>query len=320
MTARHDPVPAVAPGPDTGIAIIVDQPDWHARQLSAAFQARDIASRYLRLRDCGFDLERPGGLILPGFEAGLPKAAFVRCVPGGSFEEVTLCLSVLHAIQRLGIPVWNDAKAIERCVDKAMTTFLLQRAGVPTPPTWVCRSPEAARAIAERELASDSPLVLKPLFGSQGRGLRLIETLQDLPPPEEVSGVYYLQRFVRSPGSGWQDWRVLVAAGRPMAAMIRRGAKWVTNRHQGAACEAWPLDDELGSLAVGAVHAVGAGYAGVDVIRDADGRHQVLEVNSMPSWSALQSVSTLDLTQGLVDAFLAEILPPRSLARAAGPA
>ena len=157
------------------------------------------------------------------------------------------------------------------------------------------------------------------MFGSQGRGLRLIETVQDLPPSEEVSGVYYLQRFVRGIGSGWQDWRVLVAAGRPMAAMLRRGEKWVTNRHQGAACEAWPLDDVLGPLAVKAARAVGAGYAGVDVIRDADGRHQVLEVNSMPAWSALQSVSNLDLTQGLVDAFLAEIQPPLALARSVGP-
>ncbi len=319
MTVRHDAVPAMTAEPGASVAIVVDQPDWHARKLSAAFQARNISSRFVRLRDCGFDLERPGGLILPGFEAELPMAAFVRCVPGGSFEEVTLCLSVLHALERRGIPLWNDARAIERCVDKAMTSFLLQRAGIPTPQTWVCRSLEAARAIAGRELEPGSALVLKPLFGSQGRGLRLIEAVQDLPPPEEVSGVYYLQRFVRSPGSGWQDWRVLVAAGRPLSAMLRRGEKWVTNRHQGAACEAWPLDDVLGSLAVNAAHAVGAGYAGVDVIRDAAGRHQVLEVNSMPAWSALQSVSTLDLTQGLVDAFLAEILPPLSLASTAGP-
>ena len=39
----------------------------------------------------------------------------------------------------------------------------------------------------------------KPLFGAQGEGLRLIATPDDLAPPEEVKGVYYLQEFIRLP-------------------------------------------------------------------------------------------------------------------------
>ena len=38
--------------------------------------------------------------------------------------------------------------------------------------------------------------MLKPLFGSQGRGLRLIRTADELPAPDEVAGVYYLQRYL----------------------------------------------------------------------------------------------------------------------------
>ena len=52
---------------------------------------------------------------------------------GGTFEAVTMRLGVLHALRELGVPVWNDARAIERCVDKSMTSFLLTRAGIPTP-------------------------------------------------------------------------------------------------------------------------------------------------------------------------------------------
>ena len=62
-------------------------------------------------------------------------------------------LGVLHALRELGVMVWNDARAIERCVDKSTTTFFLQRAGIPTPWTWTGAGREAAEAIA----AASSP-------------------------------------------------------------------------------------------------------------------------------------------------------------------
>ena len=131
--------------------------------------------------------------------------------------------------------VVNDARAIERCVDKSMTSFLLARAGLPTPPTWVAQSAEEARAhCAQRGGGRGIALVLKPLFGAQGRGLRLLDGGDDLPEPEEVAGVYYLQRFVGRAGpwlaglpgvrDGWPcRWRRCDAAG----------GGWITNVGQG---------------------------------------------------------------------------------------
>ena len=305
------------------IAIFVDRPDWHARRLIAAFAARGAEAVPVPLHACGFEIGRAGGLVLPGFEEGLPDGGFVRCVPGGGFEQVTFRLGVLHALGELGVPLCNDARTIERCVDKSMTSFLLQRAGIPTPPSWICESAEEARRIAARELARGGRLVLKPLFGSQGRGLHLIEIEAALPPPEEVAGVYYLQRYVEGEPEAWRDWRVLVAGGRVVAAMLRHGAQWITNAHQGARCELAVAELHLADLAIAAARAVGAGYAGVDVIRDREGRYLVLEVNSMPAWSALQRVSAVDITQALADGFLAAIetrepVPGPALVRGAG--
>lgn len=284
------------------VAVLIDKPDWHARRLVAAFQARGIEPRCLSLKDCDFSTGARHGLTLPGFEDGLPDGVFVRCVSGGSFEQVTRRLGILHGLAALGVPLCNDARAIERCVDKSTTSFLLQRAGIPTPETWACESAEQARAVVER---AAGPLVLKPLFGSQGRGLQRLGRAADLPPPDEVAGVYYLQRYVAAPDEGWRDWRILVAGRRPLAAMVRRGVQWITNVHQGARPEAAALAEPLAGLAVAAARAVGAGYAGVDIIRDREGRHLVLEVNSMPAWSGLQQVADLDLTQALADGFLA---------------
>lgn len=321
MATADDVVTRLAAGPR--IAVLVDRPDWHARRLVRAFTARGARARCVSLRDCAFDSTARHGVTLPGFKRSLPDGCFVRCVPGGSFEQVTHRLGILHALGALGVFLCNDARAIERCVDKSTTTFRLARAGLPTPRTWTCETEEAAREIVRREAAAERPLVLKPLFGSQGKGLRLVRELGDLPAAEEVAGLYYLQRFVGEPAAGWHDWRVLVAGGRPVAAMARHGVQWITNRHQGARCEAVALTEPLTGLAVAAADAVGAGYAGVDIIRDRRGGPQVLEVNSMPAWSGLQQVTSVEVTQALADSFLeglrrhGPLTPPATFAETA---
>lgn len=291
------------------IALFVDRPDWHARRLIAAFRTRGVEPVTVPFRESGFAVGQGAGLDLPGFDGGLPDGAFVRFLPAGSFEQVTVRLGLLHALRESGVPVWNDARAIERCVDKSMTSFMLQRAGLPTPDSWVFDTFEGAAAVVAREADAAAPLVLKPLFGSQGRGLRLIERVADLPPEDDLAGVYYLQRFLRAEGAGWRDVRVFVAGDQPIAAMVRHGKRWITNVHQGADVEALRLDDTLSRLAVDAAAAVGAGYAGVDILRDERGRPWVLEVNSMPAWSALQKVSDVNVAQVLVDGFLAVAVP-----------
>ena len=145
--------------------------------------------------------------------------------------------------------VWNDARAIERCVDKSMTSFVLSHAGIATPATWATQSYEQARAITQRETA-DGPLVLKPLFGSQGRGLRLIRKPDDLPQTGDVAGgVWYLQRFVGVERGGFHDFRLLVVQGRVIAAMQRHSTHWITNVKRGGRPVAAVVNDEMTTLA-----------------------------------------------------------------------
>ena len=94
----------------------------------------DVAAVPFRLADAAFDTAHPYGVAVPGFGDALPDAVLVRSISAGSFEEVTRRLGVLHALRELGVPVWNDARAIERCVDKSMTSFLLAMPASPPPP------------------------------------------------------------------------------------------------------------------------------------------------------------------------------------------
>jgi RimK family alpha-L-glutamate ligase len=284
--------------PRLRIGLVVCSMDWHARVLTRALAALGAASSPVRLTNCGFATATPTGLGIEGFADRLPDAVLVRDMAGGTFEAVTLRLGILHAAREAGVLVWNDARAIEHCVDKSMTSFLLARAGLPTPPTWAVESHDAAAAIVARE-AAHTPLVLKPLFGSQGRGLQLVRTPEDLPAPEAVRGVYYLQHFVGVDRDGFRDFRLLVSRGRVVAAMARHSRGWITNVKQGGRPVAVAANDEMRDVAVRAAAAVGASFAGVDVLYDGDGRLRVLEVNSMPAWSGLQKVTPFDIAATL---------------------
>lgn len=296
------------------VAIVTDEPGWHGRRLRKAFAARGVDSRYVSLLHARIELGSSTRIVLPGFEDCLPDAVFVRGVPGGSLQQVVLHLNVLHALQGLGIPVYNDGRAIERSVDKSLTSLRLQQAGLPTPQTWVCSDAAMAKAITLRETRDAWPLVCKPLFGSQGEGIRLVRSVSDLPDAEAVDNVWYLQRFIgdhgaltgTEDGSQWQvsDWRVFVIGGHAVAAMRRSAPGLLANVAQGGQCQAALVDGELRHLAEAAVACLDMAYAGVDLMRDIQGNWWLIEVNSIPAWRGLQGVTKVDIAARLADDLL----------------
>ena len=95
----------------------------------------------------------------------------VRMMPPGSLEQVVFRMDALHRIAAAGIPVLNPPRAVEAAVDKYLTLSMLDRAGIPVPPTW---AGESATEALEAFAALGGDVVVKPLFGSEGRGLMRI--------------------------------------------------------------------------------------------------------------------------------------------------
>jgi len=79
-----------ATGDKRRVVILTDDPGWHGARLRKAFESRGVEVSFASLRDCRFDLDRPGrdpanrGVIIPRFEERLPDGVFVRGVPGGT--------------------------------------------------------------------------------------------------------------------------------------------------------------------------------------------------------------------------------------------
>lgn len=279
--------------------------DWHAKRLREALQVLGAEVFVTSLKFCAFDTRLKSGIFIPGFVKELPDGVFVRSISTGSLEQITLRLGILHALRESGVRVWNDARVIERCVDKSTATFLFQKAGLPVPTTRTAEGIEAAQRFLQDH---KNPLVLKPLFGSQGNGLRRISTNKEFPVGEDVGDVYYLQSYLHRPdNTRFEDWRVFVSRGRVLAAMARVGQTWITNVHQGAEPVSVEADDEMTEMALSAAHTIGADYAGVDLIRDQDNRLLILEINSNPAWKGLQSVTDINIAWTLAQDFLSSV-------------
>ncbi len=275
---------------------VMTQGGWHGQQLKDAFAQQGVEAVFVTLRACCLNLTHHSPQVnVPHFES-LPAGAFVRGIAGGTLQQVTTRLNVLHLLELMGVRVYNSGKAIERTVDKGMTSYLLHQAGIATPKTWVTES----REIAHQIMAQATKLVIKPLFGSQGTGVRLVDS-NDLPLPmdDHVDGVFYLQQFIHAK----HDYRVFLVNNQPIAAMKRAGEGWLHNVALGARCEAVSEHDVL-ELATQASLALNIAYCGVDVIRDEHGQLFVLEVNSIPAWRGLQSVADINIAQVLVKDFL----------------
>jgi ribosomal protein S6--L-glutamate ligase len=186
-----------------------------------------------------------------------------------------------------------------------LTTAKLQAAGFVVPRTICCQTADEA-LIAFEQLGGD--VVLKPLFGSEGRGItRLTDenlALRAFKMLEQLGAVLYLQEFVPHEG---HDIRLLVIGERILGMRRINKIDWRTNISRGATAEAFEPSDELMSLARRAAAAVHAPLAGVDLLPGKDGRLYAIEVNAVPGWKGLSQALDVDVAQVVIDFVAAEV-------------
>ena len=231
--------------------------DDSTAQVCAALDARGVPWTDLDLDAIDpFDCNLEGALI---WACGLRQ-------DGHQFE----------ALQALALSnrVVNAPDAIATCASKVATTALLIRAGLPSPGTGFLRTREQAEAFIARH---GGRAVFKPVYGFDGNGIRLVDNADDLEEPP-----YYLQEYVPNK----EDYRIFVIGDEAVGAIRRRSAHLTHNIHQGGLGEAVDVTPEMARLSVAAARAVGADYAGVDLLPAGDG-FTVLEVNGTPNWHCM---------------------------------
>ncbi len=291
------------------VAILSARTGWHTDELCRALAAQGHVATVLPYEGLRSRFGTSVALTSDGTPLLAADAVLARIIPNGSLEQIIHRLDALHWLEDRGLMVMNRPRAIERSVDKFYATALLQEAGLPTPDTIVCERVDEAMA-AVRELGD---VVIKPIFGSMGHGLvrvsdpevafRVVRAL------EQIRAVFYVQRAIPHDR---RDLRVFVVGGRVLGAIERTSldGDWRTNVSRGAAARAISLPAAWSELAVRAAAAVGADYAGVDLLPSSTGEIYVLEVNGIPGWQGLQRATGIDVAGAIVDHLVARVVGP----------
>lgn len=280
------------------IALLGSSQSWYYRDLMRAAAARHEITP-VPFKELWADVDAARGIGSGGYDLRRADCVLVRTMPPGSLEQVVFRMDALAQLEAAGQTIINPPRGIEAAVDKYLTTVRLQRAGLLVPRTIVCQTAEEAMK-AFASLGGD--VVLKPLFGGEGRGItrlnddgtaerafRLIEPL---------GGVLYLQQYIPHEG---HDLRLLVI-GRQVLGMRRvNKLDWRTNVSRGAKAEPLEVTAELADLAHQAAAAVGLPLAGVDLLPGRDGKLYAIEVNAVPGWRALAGALNMDVARMVLE-------------------
>jgi RimK family alpha-L-glutamate ligase len=281
------------------VAILGQIGGWHTESLRGALARRGLTAECYPVTQLTARVAGTPRLTVATAPLDDCDIVFVRAIPSGSLEQVIFRMDALRMLEHGGVRVVNSAMAIEHGVDKYYTSARLHDAGLPTPRTVVAERFEEAMAAYE-ELGGD--VVVKPLFGSEGRGIVRVTDVDTayraFRALELGRYIFCLQEFVPH---GREDIRAFVVGERVIGAMLRRAQGWKTNASQGAKGEPLELDERLIDLSLRATRVVGAEHAGVDILPCDDGTYSVIEVNTIPGWRALRAATGVDAAQCLVD-------------------
>lgn len=268
---------------------------WHVKDLLRAAQSLGFKALVTDFRLISHSLAQ---YSKPESEEAV--CTIIRTMPPGSLEQVVFRMDVLHALQRQGNKVLNPPRALESAVDKFLASELLQSHGLDIPHTFCCQDSDTAMEAFER---FGKDIVVKPLFGAEGRGILRIEDEQlawrVFRAIEKIGGVIYLQPYIKHPG--W-DLRIFILGEKVLGGMKRTAPQgaWMTNVAQGGKGEAYKLNSDLETIGIKASNAVGAEIAGVDLILDENGKWLVLEVNAVPGWKAFAPVTGIDIAREIL--------------------
>ena len=285
------------------VAVVGEPSGWHVGRLTRRLGEMGHATTVIRWRDLGAAVEQGGERLYP---AALDQAdaVVVRGMPGAvatddRLEGVVFRMDALARLAARGTPVINSPRALEAAIDKYLSAARLAAAGLPVPRCRVSQGLEAADQ-ARQELGGDC--ALKPIFGSQGRGIVRVRSRADLvaaTPDAGADRLYLLQEFVPHPG--W-DVRILVVGARVFS-MRRLAAPgdWRTNVSLGGTPEPFVPPADWFDLAIRAASCLETEVAGVDLLPATDGRVLVLEVNGVPGWQALEASTGHDVTGSVAE-------------------
>jgi ribosomal protein S6--L-glutamate ligase len=289
---------------------------YSTRRLVEAAEERGHDVQVLDTLKCYMDIAslRPSvhykGEQLEPFDAVIPRIGASITFYGAA---------VLRQFEMMGAYPANESVALTRSRDKLRSLQILARAGIGLPLTGFASSPDSTKDLIK--LVGGAPLVVKLLFGTQGKGVVLAETVKAaeslIDVFRELDANFLVQEFIKEAGGA--DIRAFVIGDKVVAAMMRQGkeGEFRSNLHRGGTASLVRLTPEERSTAVRAARKMGLNVSGVDLLRSNHGP-VVMEVNSSPGLQGIEAATGKDVASLIIQFIEKNAKPNASRTRGQG--
>jgi RimK family alpha-L-glutamate ligase len=290
------------------VGIIGDIHDWHSQEIEFYLKKNNCKVKKIFFENLIATFSNKEFSLFSDKKKNKIDGVWVRFINKGSLEEITTKLSLLHLLEENKTYVHNSADSIEKTVDKVRTTGILEINGISSPKTIVWFNGNFSKHLINQK----DNYLLKPIFGSQGKKIILIKNHKKIERTLANGNVFYLQKFIGSPNEkSFSDIRVLVSNHKVVSAMERNSKKFLTNVFQGANFRIINIDEKLKKLCEKISRIFKLGYGGIDIKIHKKSTF-VLEINSIPSWKAMQKVEKNNVSEILVKDFINRLKKKKS--------
>lgn len=287
MTARR----LLALGPAAG---------WHAERLQRSAERLGHGLVFAPYESLAARIDGRGQVQATCAAGELADFAAVLCrtMPLGSMEQITFRLAVLHGAEAAGVRLVNSPRTLELAIDKYASLRRIAALGYRVPETTVVQSRRQGLAAFE---ALGGDVVVKPIFGGEGRGVMRVQDRQlawsCFTTLEQLGAVLYVQRFVPP---GGRDTRMLVI-GREVFGIRRTSHNdFRTNVAGGAISRAVELTTSQIAMAQRIAGDLSLEIGSIDLLDCSVHGSVVVEVNGVPGWKGAQACLETDLADRMI--------------------
>lgn len=185
--------------------------------------------------------------------------------------------------------VFNPSKLSKLTADdkKIMYDFLSEN-GFPIPNTY------------EKKEDFTFPLITKPRFGSQGRGIKIFYSRTDIP----FSDNFVYQQFL--PFKEGTDIRILISFGKIIKIVQRENQNGATsNFHSGGCIKDSDIPEKYKKDALKIYEKLGIFFMSVDFIYKDDNEFVICEINASPGFEGIEKNLNVNIASNVIEGFLA---------------
>lgn len=289
---------------------------YSTRRILEAIEERGHEACVIDALKCYMDITSQKPAV---YYKGKPLVDIDAIIPRIGASVTRYATAVLRQFEMMGVYPINESVAIVRSRDKLRSLQLLSRKGVGLPTTGFAHSVSNTEDLIN--LVGGTPLVIKLIEGTQGRGVVLAETRKAaesvIDAFHELDANFIVQEFIGE-ASG-SDVRCFVLGDKVIAAMQRtaREGEFRSNLHRGGSAEVTKLTKEERMTAVQAAKAMGLNMAGVDILRSNRGP-LVMEVNSSPGLEGIEKATHKDVADLIVQFIEKTARPHRTRTKGKG--